>query len=185
MEEQPHGLTSVLNGLCEPTEAIFETPVANLEVMPSGEIPANPAEALTLPEMGELLRHLRLKYDYIFLDTPPLLVVTDPSVTAILADAVILALRIRRKSKPNARESVGILRSLNANLIGVIVNNSDDAAASDGYKGEGYYRYGKYTDRYQRMKRQSSPIVVKGSGDRAWRRQDETEASEPTVGSGA
>ncbi len=103
------GLTNVLNGDCDPHEASHATPIPNLFMMPSGPIPANPAEALTLPEMNDLLQMLRDEYDYIIVDTPPLLVVTDPSITASMVDGVVLALRIRRKSKPNARESINIL----------------------------------------------------------------------------
>ncbi|EMI21867.1 Exopolysaccharide synthesis protein, partial [Rhodopirellula maiorica SM1] len=142
------GLSNVLNGDCDPSEACQQTPLSTLQVMPSGPIPANPAEALTLPEMGELIELLRDEFDYLILDTPPLLVVTDPSITASMVDGVLLALRVRRKSKPNAKESVNILRSVGANIFGIVINNSDESGASDGYKGYGYYRYSRYTNRY-------------------------------------
>ncbi|TWT84829.1 Tyrosine-protein kinase ptk [Planctomycetes bacterium CA13] len=170
------GLTNVLNGDCDPSDACHDTPVPTLHVMPSGPIPANPAEALTLPEMGELLDLLREEYDYIVLDTPPLLVVTDPSIVASLVDGVVMTLRIRRKSKPNAKESVNILRAVGGNLLGVVINNSDESGSSDGYKGYGYYRYGHYTGRYHRRKsgdgkshRRSNkdsktPMVIEGRG---------------------
>ncbi|TWU32621.1 polysaccharide biosynthesis tyrosine autokinase [Novipirellula artificiosorum] len=170
------GLTNVLNGECDPEDACHQTPVATLRVMPSGPIPANPAEALTLPEMSELLEMLREEYDFIIIDTPPLLVVTDPSITASMTDGVILTLRVRRKSKPNANESVNILRAVGAKVLGVVINNSDEAGASDGYKGYGYYRYGRYTGRYHRRKsgngkyyrrsgsNRAAPVVVEGRG---------------------
>ncbi|GAA4455996.1 polysaccharide biosynthesis tyrosine autokinase [Novipirellula rosea] len=168
------GLTNILNGDCEPSDACHQTPLSTLHMMPSGPIPANPAEALTLPEMGELIDLLREEYDYVILDTPPLLVVTDPSITAGMADGVVMALRVRRKSKPNAKESVNILRSVGANLFGMVINNSDEAGSSDGYKGYGYYRYGRYTNRYYRRKggddarretsKMAKPVVVGGRG---------------------
>ena len=164
------GLTDILNDDCEVAEACQATPVQNLHVIPSGPIPTNPAEALTLPEMNELLQMLRLQYDFIILDTPPLLVVTDPSITASMADGVIMAMRIRRKSKPNAKESVNILRSVGARVIGLVINNSDESTSSDGYRGYGYYRYGRYTNRYNRKgsnksnpeSKASSRILVSG-----------------------
>lgn len=142
------GLTNVLNGECEPAEAAHQTPLPKLHIMPCGPIPNNPAEALSLPVMNELLDLLREQYDYIILDTPPLLVVTDPSITANMADAVVLTLRIRRKSKPNAKESINILSGVGANVLGVVINNSDESGSSDGYRGYGYYRHGKYASRY-------------------------------------
>ncbi|WP_283433299.1 polysaccharide biosynthesis tyrosine autokinase [Neorhodopirellula lusitana] len=161
------GLIDVLNGDCDHIEAIHDTPLATLKIMPSGPIPANPAEALTLPEMSELLDLLREEYDYIIVDTPPLLVVTDPSILASSVDGVVMALKIRRKSKPNTKEAAGILRNVGARLIGVVINNSDEAASSDGYKGYGYYRYGRHTNRYYRKQgtdaaKPRSPIVVSG-----------------------
>lgn len=172
------GLTNVLNGECDPDDASHQSPIATLRVMPSGAIPANPAEALTLPEMVDLMNMLREQYDYVILDTPPLLVVTDPSITASMVDGVILALRVRRKSKPNAKESLNILRAVGARVLGVVINNSDETSASDGYRGYGYYRYGRYTSRYYRRSgkggatgtqsttktRSAAPVVVSGRG---------------------
>ncbi len=150
------GLTNVLNGECDVEDASHQSPVPCLSVMPSGPVPANPAEALTLPEMRELLDLLREQYDYIVLDTPPLLVVTDPSITASMADGVILTLRVRRKSKPNAKESINILRGVSAHVMGAVINNSDEAGPSDGYRGYGYYRYARYTTRYHHYYRRPS-----------------------------
>jgi Mrp family chromosome partitioning ATPase len=160
--------------------------------MPSGPIPANPADALTLPEMGELLELLRERYDYVIMDTPPLLVVTDPSITANLTDGVVVALRVRRKSKPNAKESMNILRAVGSRVLGVVINNSDESSSSDGYQGYGYYRYGRYTNRYYRRnepsktsvsangngRKHASPVIVSGKGFAAMRQPE----GEPVAG---
>ncbi len=167
------GLSNVLNSECEPLDACHLTPLSNLYVMPSGPIPANPAEALTLPEMSNLIEFMREKFDYIVIDTPPLLVVTDPSITASMVDGVVMALRIRRKSRHNARESINILRSVGAKILGVVINNSDEAGASDGYRGYGYYRYGRHTSRYYRsgkggtVKKRSEPMIISGKASKA------------------
>lgn len=153
------GVTNALNGECDPLQATHQTPLDTLWVMPSGPIPLNPAEALTLPEMVEMLDYLREHYDYIIIDTPPLLVVTDPSIVASKVDGVVLTLRIRRKSKHNSKEALNILRRIGARVLGVVINNSDEAGTSDGYQGYGYYRYGRYTNRYYR------PSNRKGSGN--------------------
>ncbi|MEM1228652.1 MAG: polysaccharide biosynthesis tyrosine autokinase [Planctomycetota bacterium] len=186
------GLTDVLDGRAELSDAAHSTPLSTLDVMPSGPIPANPAEALTLPEMGELLEVLREKYDYVVLDTPPLLLVTDPSIVASMADGVVLAVKIRRKSKPNSREATKILRSVGARVLGVVVNNSDEAGKSDGYKGYGYYRYGRQTSRYYRNggaaagrqidpseRKDQAPLIVSGRSLRPGR----VEAAVATNGS--
>ncbi len=170
------GVSNVLNGECPFLDACHATPLSTLSVMPSGPIPSNPAEALTLPDMGEMLAEARKQFDYVILDTPPLLVVTDPSITASLVDGVVLTVRIRRKSKPNSKEAVNILRAVGARVLGVVINNSDEAGASDGYRGYGYYRYGRYTNRYARRggvneggqspSRKSVVITGRGSASR-------------------
>ncbi|QDT60233.1 Tyrosine-protein kinase ptk [Stieleria bergensis] len=157
------GLTSVLDGQCDPLDAAYPTALPKLSIMPCGGIPGNPAEALSLPVMNELLQYLRDHFDYILLDTPPLLVVTDPSICASMADAVILALKIRRKCKPNAREAVNILNSVGANVLGVTVNNSEESASSDGYRAYGYYRYGRYAGGYERRGGVKGPSVAVSS----------------------
>ena len=164
------GISNVLNGDCELKDACHATPISTLHVMPSGPIPSNPAEALTLPDMGELLESVREQFDFIVLDTPPLLVVTDPSITASMVDGVIMTLRIRRKSKPNAKESLNILRAVGANVLGVVINNSDEAGSSDGYRGYGYYRYGRYTSRYYRRSGANSGSDKSGKGYRGGNR---------------
>ena len=144
------GLTDILDGQCELIDAVHDTPISTLKIIPSGPIPANPAEALTLPEMSSLFDLLREKFDYVIIDSPPLLLVTDPSILASYVDGVLLAIKVRRKSKPNAKEAAKILASVGANLLGVIVNNSDESGKSDGYQGHGYYRYGRQASRYRR-----------------------------------
>lgn len=173
------GLTSILNGECDPLDAAHQTPLPNLSIMPCGPIPSNPAEALSLSVMNELLDYLRDRYDFIILDTPPLLVVTDPSITASMADALIMTLRVRRKSKPNSREALNILSGVGANVLGVVINNSDEAGASDGYRGYGYYKYGRYGGQYYRGggKGQSTSVAV--STDRGLRQSRPAMASTP------
>ncbi len=165
--QEKDGLTNVLNGECTWQEACHSSPLNHLDVMPSGPIPANPAEALTLPEMAETLEELRRHYDYIVVDTPPLLVVTDPSILASMVDGVLLTLRIRRKSKINAREAVNILQSVGANLIGTAINNSDEASSSDGYRGYGYYRYSRYAKKYYRRGVSGGEALPRGSKKRS------------------
>lgn len=173
------GLTNVLNGECDPLDATHASPLPKLSIMPCGPIPSNPAEALSLPLMNELLDYLREHYDYIILDTPPLLVVTDPSITASMADGVILTLRVRRKSKPNAREALNILNGVGSNVLGVVVNNSEETSASDGYRGYGYYKYGRYGNQYYKRGGNSAGTSVAVTANTSLRRTRNGSESAP------
>ncbi len=151
--EKSEGITNLLNGDCDPLGAIHESAIPNLSVLPCGKIPSNPAEALGLPEMSEAFDWFREQYDYIIVDTPPLLLVTDPAIVTHYVDSTLLIMRIVRGCKPNALEAMGILRNAGAAVMGVLVNKVDDVSVGKYYQvgGNGGYRdvgYG-YGKRYR------------------------------------
>jgi polysaccharide biosynthesis transport protein len=142
------GLTDVLAGDVELSAATYPTGVPGLSLMPCGKAPQNPAELLTLPRFRELLDHVRDRYDFIIVDTSPLLAVTDPSIVTRYVDGVLLIIRLSKHVKPRAARAKEILTALGATLLGVVVNGADRHAtmgyAYDGYGSgtgaDGYYR---------------------------------------------
>ena len=140
------GVSELLDGRCDPTQVINQTPIENLSVIPSGDIPANPAEALSMPQFGEMIAWLRERFDYVIIDTPPLLIVTDPTIVAEHADGVVFTFRIRRGCRPQTKEAVSMLTAAGARVTGVVVNRSDEATASVGYRSAeaGAYHYRRY-----------------------------------------
>ena len=166
--EGEQGVTNLLNGECDPKSAIKSSPIENLDVLPSGHIPSNPAEALLLPDMEDAFNWFRDQYDFVIVDTPPLLLVTDPAIITAYTDATILALRIVRKSKPNAKEAVSILRNTGTTIAGVVVNKIDEVNVGSYYQigSDGSYRnvgygYGKKY-RNQRLKAGNESYEVRG-----------------------
>jgi capsular exopolysaccharide synthesis family protein len=144
------GLATVIAGQSDLASAIRPTAIPNLSVLPCGPRPSNPAELLTSPRFKELLDVIRSQYDFVIVDTPPLLVVTDPCVVAPRVDGVILAIRLTKNGRPFAERSKEILSSLGANVLGVVVNGVGSPAGAGKY-GYGYdnYNYGYgYTYRY-------------------------------------
>lgn len=164
------GLTNVLNGELGPAEAVHQTPIENLDILPCGPLPANPAEALTLAELGEIFQWARENYDFVIVDTPPLLMVSDPAVVTTYVDAAMLVMRIRRRCKPNAKEAISMLRSAGARVMGVVVNEIDEvsggasykSSASGSYQSIGYGYGDKYRRRYQQEAGAQDTYVVKG-----------------------
>lgn len=141
------GMSSAIMGDVELPEAIQSTEVENLDCLPCGPRPDNPAELLTSAKFDELLAVLRDKYDYVLVDSPPILAVTDPGAIASRVDGVLVTLRINAQARHTATQSVEILRELGANLLGVIVNGVD-AGGSYGYRGYNYaYSYSQYQSR--------------------------------------
>lgn len=164
------GLTNVLNGELAPEEAVCHSPIDNLDILPCGPLPANPAEALALAEVAEVFRWARENYDYVIVDTPPLLMVSDPAVVTTYVDSTILVMRIRRRCRPNAREAVAMLRSAGASILGVVINKMDEftgksyyrSSASGSYQSIGYGYGDSYRRRYQHDAIAHDAYVVRG-----------------------
>jgi capsular exopolysaccharide synthesis family protein len=132
------GLASVIAGKTEPLEAILESGIPGLSLLPCGPLPPNPAELLTSPRFKELLDFLRERYDFILIDTPSLLAVTDPSVVAPRVDGVILTVRLTGNARPAAERAREILTTLGAKLLGVVVNGRDGRTGPPARSGYGY-----------------------------------------------
>lgn len=120
--EKENGLSKLIRGAIELPEAIHSSSIEGLDLMPAGPRPRNPSELLTLPRFKDLLATLRDRYDFVIIDSPPVLAVTDPGAIAPRVDGVLLALQIRRGAKPAASRAIEILSELGANVLGVIVN---------------------------------------------------------------
>lgn len=144
------GLATVISGDAEPAQAIQKTEVPNLHIMACGRRPSNPSELLTSPKFADLLQVLQDEYDFVLIDTPPVLAVTDPGIVSARVDGVIMALRIRKNGRPGAVRARKILADLDAPMLGIVVNGIDHRSGSYGYysnyrKGYGYnytYKYG-------------------------------------------
>lgn len=139
------GLASVIAGTSSLKEATLPTAVEGLSVIPCGPRPRNPAELLTSPQFQHLLDSLRKEYDFVLLDTPPLLAVSDPSAVAPRVDGVLLVVRFSKYARPNARRAKELLASLRAQVLGVVVNGFGRTGSPFGYDGYQGYAYG-YSD---------------------------------------
>lgn len=137
------GLSSVIAGEEELQDAIQQSAVPRLWLLPSGPLPHNPAELLTSPHFKAILDSIREHtkfYDFVLIDTPPLLAVTDPCVVAPHVDGVLLTIRISKNGRPHAERAKEILGTLGAKILGVVVNGvSQHGSGAYGY---GDYRYG-------------------------------------------
>lgn len=139
------GLVQVISEKSKLEEAIQDSSIENLSVLSCGRRPANPAELLSSEKFQAIIAELRKKFDYVILDTPPVLVVSDPATVAPVADGVILTVRLRRNLKPIAIRASQMLHAMNANMIGVVVNGVGVGANGYGYGG---YRYDSYNSPY-------------------------------------
>lgn len=132
------GIVDALRGDAELMDCVQSSAVESLSVLPCGSRPRDPAELLSRPEYGQLLKVLREKFDYVIVDTPPVLVVTDANVVAPRVDSVLLAMRLNRHSRDAGKKSLDQLRDIGATVTGIVINGVEE---TDGY---GSYRYSGY-----------------------------------------
>jgi capsular exopolysaccharide synthesis family protein len=148
------GFAQVLEGSDRWQDNLLTFPeIPNLAVLPCGQRPQHPAELLTGPLLAETLDQMKEAYDYIIIDTPPLLPVTDPCSVAARADGVILVVQMGRNTRPNAERACSLLETLGVRLLGIVMNRmTKDGGYGYGYGSYGYnyggsYKYGGYAYR--------------------------------------
>jgi capsular exopolysaccharide synthesis family protein len=139
VENRP-GFVKAMTGQADLSEVILPVPgVANLHVVPCGPIPPNPAEVLSSPITGELLHKLRAQFDYVLVDSPPVLSVADTRILATLTDAVVLVTRAHSTPYDVVRRARSTLYGSGARILGVALN--DVHVSKDG-RGYDQFQYG-------------------------------------------
>jgi capsular exopolysaccharide synthesis family protein len=116
------GLTTVLVGQADIDDVVQEWGSAGLRVLPSGAVPPNPAELLGSPVMRAVVADLRSRYDYVVLDTTPVLPVADASVLSGVVDGMVVVANARRVRRRQLTQGLGDLSQVSARVLGVVLN---------------------------------------------------------------
>ena len=116
------GLTDVLVGTSE-LNKVMKKIDDNLYLLTTGTLPPNPAEIIGSNTMENFLDECKINFDYIILDTPPILPVTDSKLLAIKADATVLVVRSEISKSKHVSQAYKELEKVNANVIGTILND--------------------------------------------------------------
>lgn len=144
---QKPGLSNVLVRMSDLQSVIRKNVRENLDVLVSGEIPPNPSELLGSAKMGEIIDVLSQEYDYVFIDTPPVLAVTDTAILTKYCSGVLLVAHYNQTDRSAVSEAVEQLRLANAKILGGIFNGvENDGDGKYGYKK--YFRYNNYYTGY-------------------------------------
>lgn len=135
------GLTSLLVAeQGSATRALLPTRVEGLWLLPSGPLPPNPSELLASHRMRDCLAELKELADLVIIDSPPVLIVSDPVVLSNLADGTLFVVNAQRTRGRRAAHAVATLQKAGANVLGAVLNRTTGDAAS---------RYQTDTDLYQ------------------------------------
>lgn len=135
------GLVNQLTSNAEPDSVFFPTEVPDLWLTPSGPIPPNPSELLSSDRMREWLKAARTHFDFIVVDTPPALAVTDATIVGLLADGVVLTLRSGKVTRDEARHCRDRLRNAGIKILGAVLNRHRPPQGSLGRRYSYYEAY--------------------------------------------
>lgn len=150
-DERP-GLLAVIEGRASINDAVHVDPETGLHILTAqpGERDKAPSAADTVSSQGfaSLVDHLSQAYDLVILDTPPVLVVTDPRIVGRLADAIVYAVRWDYTPRGAVLEGLREMRSVSSPLAGIVLTMVDsERVAGYAYESYGYYR-SRYMDYY-------------------------------------
>jgi capsular exopolysaccharide synthesis family protein len=116
------GLSNILVGEAEFTTAVQEV-MPRLDVLSSGVIPPNPVALLDSKRMASLIETFSKNYDFVIVDTPPLLGIADAPILGKMADGILLVVRPRVVDSPNAKAAKEFLTRTGQNVLGLVAND--------------------------------------------------------------
>ncbi|TWT80842.1 Tyrosine-protein kinase ptk [Planctomycetes bacterium CA13] len=155
------GLSDALRQSLDPSKVVQTTVQDNLFAVSAGSIPENPSELLQSDKFAQLLNAWRSEFDFIIVDTPPVLAVSDATIVSEETDAVLLTVRIVKNGRRSAKRARDILRQTGASIAAIVVNGYQTKDRSYGYTGgydaEAYgYGYGETHKAYYRESKKGS-----------------------------
>ena len=135
-----NGLSRILTGELKFDECVCHDVARNVDLLPSGSLPPNPSELLGSDAMGRLLDEVVTKYDYVFIDTPPLCVVSDSLVLCDKTAGIVLITRQGQTTYDELRRAMDNINDVQGNLLGVVISDMKDSHRPYGH----YERYKYY-----------------------------------------
>lgn len=130
------GVSNLLADVEISEPGIVNSGIENLQILTSGTRPPNPSELLESAKMHQFINSLRNEYDYIILDTPPILIVTDAQIISKYSDGCLLVVTSGETEKESLLKGKEALEKVNSKILGVVLNKMK--ALSKGYH---YYDY--------------------------------------------
>ena len=148
-------------------EIIRSTDSPNLSYITSGTIPPNPAEILVSEEMQDLINELKNRFDYVIVDSPPIIAVTDSEILSRLVDGTLLVVFANQTENEMMQRATDLIKNDNAYLIGTVLNNFAYKRGYGSYYKYYYYYSSNGTGKGKRRKRKE------GKGEKIEEKEDE------------
>jgi capsular exopolysaccharide synthesis family protein len=133
------GLTNILNQTTTVAEAIQNSNIPGVQIIPSGPLTSDPAELLDSPQVLTLIEELKQQADLVLFDTPSLLAVSDAAVLAPMVDGVVLVIGRAQAYQEAVQAARHQLAAVGAILVGIVVNRANQVS-------DYFYRYASKVD---------------------------------------
>lgn len=147
--DNKNGLSSILGGIVYDISKVINRNVRpNLDILTAGPIPPNPAELISSVKMDQLIELVGKHYDYVFIDTPPINVVTDALLLNGKTAGIVFIIKEGHTTHVEIRETLEKARLTDAKVLGFIKVNCF-GKSKGGYKSYNYGKYGKYKSYYK------------------------------------
>jgi non-specific protein-tyrosine kinase len=127
-----HGLSTWLQSGGDPP--LQGTSIDGLQVLVAGPVAGNPVAMLSTKRLGERLANLRQRADYVLVDAPPVLAVTDAALWASQVDGVVLLVNAGATKREEAQRAKTVLEGVQAKLLGAVLLNAEKSAGVSGYQ---------------------------------------------------
>lgn len=140
-----NGLSEILAGLTDDI-VVAKTNIENLSILTSGKIPPNPVELLSSERMDKLLSFVKEHYDCVFIDTPPINIVTDATVFAQKSTGYIIVVKANTSENADVKTAVANLEHIEGNILGFVLND----ILPNNTTNQSYYRQYNYKYEYKK-----------------------------------
>lgn len=157
------GLSEVLSGEIGEDSVLVNPDIKNLTVMLAGKVPKNPSELLSSKKMKQLISSLKARFDYIFIDTPPVMPLTDACILGSIVDGAIIIIQAGKTQRDMVMHVEHRLHQARTNIVGYIMTNVEYHLPHYLYKY--VHQYGTYESYGQKngQKKQERKEVIENA----------------------
>ena len=135
------GLSKVISNQSTFEQAVVKQVAPNLDLLPAGPIPPNPQELLCSAEMRNLIEQAEKQYHYIFIDAPPVNLVSDALMPMAWCAGMLLVVREGQTGRDDVRDAIESVERIDGRILGTVLT---DVKSRRGLRGERYYKAAEY-----------------------------------------
>ena len=137
IQSKKNGLGEIISGVSELNDVIHEIPGTKLDIITSGEVKIDMSDVVSKDQLKKFFDTLKIEYDYVIIDSPPVQPVSDTLILAQSVDYNFFIIRADETTTGSLMSSIKKIKSVGANIDGIILNDLDTSKGGYGY----YYNY--------------------------------------------